>query len=69
VVNFYYYFIFTEARMARMFIKIRCNKNEKNIYVCISQCWQALSSRMGLERGIKLRSLIEKSALGVALLG
>jgi hypothetical protein len=38
--------------------KIRCNKNEKNIYECISQCQQALSSKLGLEGGFKLLSLI-----------
>ncbi len=40
--------------MARFRSKIRCNKNEKNIYVHISQCYQALSSKLGLEGDIKL---------------
>ncbi len=33
--------------------RIRRNKIEKNIYVCISQCYQALSSKLGLEGDIK----------------
>ncbi len=38
--------------------KIRCNKNKKNIYVCIYQCQQALSSKLRLTGGIKPQSLI-----------
>ena len=43
----------------RQVLLLVCNKNEKKNYVWISQCQQALSSKLGLEGGIKPRSLIE----------